>query len=311
MLALLFRTIEAFKLFDVVFLLTEGGPGTSTETIAIYVYRQAIQFNKTSDSTAISYILLFTVIVLTNLYLYLVNRRAQGGLVMTDAAAADAAVRRRPACRAASARPAGAARSAPAIVSLIYFFPVLWIILTAFKSYNDALAVPPKFLFTPTLENFVQVFSRAYSAGAAAQSTPTSTSSSSTRSSSPAPASFARAGHRHARRLRLLALPAQGQRHLSLHHPHHAHAAGDRGDHPDHPDVPGHRARRHLSRHHPALHRLQPALHDLDDEELLRRAVARRRGRRAPRRLVRHAGCSSRSACRRCSPASPRPRCSA
>ena len=32
MLALLFRTIEAFKLFDIVFLLTEGGPGTSTET---------------------------------------------------------------------------------------------------------------------------------------------------------------------------------------------------------------------------------------------------------------------------------------
>src|SRR6185295_19061086 len=77
MLALLFRTIEAFKLADLVILLTEGGPGTSTETIAIYVYRQAIQFNKTSDSTAMSYILLFIVIVLTNLYLYLANRRAK------------------------------------------------------------------------------------------------------------------------------------------------------------------------------------------------------------------------------------------
>lgn len=77
LLALLFRTIEAFKIFDVVFILTEGGPGTSTETISIYLYRQAIQFNKTSDSTAISYILLFTVIVLTNLYLYFVNRRAK------------------------------------------------------------------------------------------------------------------------------------------------------------------------------------------------------------------------------------------
>jgi len=47
------------------------------------------------------------------------------------------------------------------IVALIYFFPVLWIILTAFKTYNDALAVPPVWLFTPTLENFVSVFSRA------------------------------------------------------------------------------------------------------------------------------------------------------
>ena len=34
LLALLFRTIEAFKLFDLVFLLTNGGPGTATETIA-------------------------------------------------------------------------------------------------------------------------------------------------------------------------------------------------------------------------------------------------------------------------------------
>ena len=77
MLALLFRTIEAFKLFDIVFLLTEGGPGASTETISIYLFRQAIQFNRTSDATTISYILLFTVIVLTNLYLYFVNRRAR------------------------------------------------------------------------------------------------------------------------------------------------------------------------------------------------------------------------------------------
>ncbi|MEP3276612.1 MAG: ABC transporter permease subunit [Stappiaceae bacterium] len=77
MLALLFRTIEAFKLFDVVFILTDGGQ--STETIALYVYRQAIQFNKTSYSASLSYILLFTVIVLTNLYLYLANRRAKEG----------------------------------------------------------------------------------------------------------------------------------------------------------------------------------------------------------------------------------------
>jgi multiple sugar transport system permease protein len=58
-----------------------------------------------------------------------------------------------------------------AIVSVVYFFPVLWIILTAFKTYEDALAVPAKFLFTPTLENFAQVFSRAYSAGGQAQNT--------------------------------------------------------------------------------------------------------------------------------------------
>ncbi|TQV78460.1 carbohydrate ABC transporter permease [Denitrobaculum tricleocarpae] len=58
-----------------------------------------------------------------------------------------------------------------AVISFIYFFPVFWIILTAFKTHNDALAIPPKFVFSPTFENFVAVFSRAYSAGAAAQDT--------------------------------------------------------------------------------------------------------------------------------------------
>jgi multiple sugar transport system permease protein len=77
MLALLFRTIEAFKLFDVVFLITEGGPGSSTETIAVYVYRVAFQYFRTSQSTALAYILLFIVIVLTNLYLFLVRQRTK------------------------------------------------------------------------------------------------------------------------------------------------------------------------------------------------------------------------------------------
>ncbi|VAW14694.1 ABC transporter, permease protein 1 (cluster 1, maltose/g3p/polyamine/iron) [hydrothermal vent metagenome] len=77
MLALLFRTIEAFKLFDIVFLLTDGGPGTSTETIAVYVYRVSFQYFKTSESAALAYILLFTVIVLTNLYLHFANKRIQ------------------------------------------------------------------------------------------------------------------------------------------------------------------------------------------------------------------------------------------
>ena len=77
LLALLFRTIEAFKLFDLVFLLTQGGPGTATETIALRVYRVAFENNKTSEAAALAYILLFTVIVLTNLYLYFATRRAK------------------------------------------------------------------------------------------------------------------------------------------------------------------------------------------------------------------------------------------
>jgi len=57
------------------------------------------------------------------------------------------------------------------IVSLIYFFPVLWIILTAFKTRADALAVPPKLFFSPTLQNFTNVFFRESITADAAQAT--------------------------------------------------------------------------------------------------------------------------------------------
>jgi multiple sugar transport system permease protein len=75
LLAVLFRTIETFKLFDIVYIITEGGPGTATETIAVYTYRVAFQFFRTSQSSALAYIILFVVIVLTNLYLYAVKQR--------------------------------------------------------------------------------------------------------------------------------------------------------------------------------------------------------------------------------------------
>jgi multiple sugar transport system permease protein len=77
MLALLFRTIEAFKLADLVILLTKGG--NDTMTISYHLIRIANEQNKSSEGAAISYLMLFIVIVLTNLYLYIANRRAQGG----------------------------------------------------------------------------------------------------------------------------------------------------------------------------------------------------------------------------------------
>ena len=76
MLALLFRTIEAFKLADLVILLTKGG--NDTMTISYHLIRIANEQNKTSEGAAVSYIMLFMVIVLTNLYLYIANQRTQG-----------------------------------------------------------------------------------------------------------------------------------------------------------------------------------------------------------------------------------------
>ena len=46
-------------------------------------------------------------------------------------------------------------RSAVAFgIGLVYFFPVIWILLAAFKTREDEMATPPKLIFTPTLEHF-------------------------------------------------------------------------------------------------------------------------------------------------------------
>src|ERR1700691_4972851 len=58
-------------------------------------------------------------------------------------------------------KPAGLARAlSAALVGVFYFFPVVWMILAAFKTRQDALATPPKLFFTPTLEHFWASFHR-------------------------------------------------------------------------------------------------------------------------------------------------------
>ena len=58
-------------------------------------------------------------------------------------------------------KPAGLARALSAtLVGVVYFFPVVWMILAAFKTRQDALATPPKLFFTPTLEHFWASFHR-------------------------------------------------------------------------------------------------------------------------------------------------------
>ena len=45
-------------------------------------------------------------------------------------------------------------------VGIIMAFPVIWMALAAFKTEQDAAAIPPKLFFSPTLENFVEMNDR-------------------------------------------------------------------------------------------------------------------------------------------------------
>ena len=46
------------------------------------------------------------------------------------------------------------------LVSIVFFLPILWIILAAFKTKDDLLAVPVKWAFRPTFDNFVALVHR-------------------------------------------------------------------------------------------------------------------------------------------------------
>jgi len=75
LIAVLFRTIEAFKSFDLVMGMTGGGPGDQTELIAVNLYRQAFLGTfKTGYSSALAYIILIIIIAASNMYIKYLNQ---------------------------------------------------------------------------------------------------------------------------------------------------------------------------------------------------------------------------------------------
>jgi multiple sugar transport system permease protein len=77
MLAVLFRAIENFKMFDMVNLLTSGGPGSTTEVINITLKRAAFEKWQTGYSSALAIILFVTVFGAANIYVKALNRVKQ------------------------------------------------------------------------------------------------------------------------------------------------------------------------------------------------------------------------------------------
>jgi multiple sugar transport system permease protein len=73
LLAVVFRTIDAFKTVDIVWVLTAGGPGSATETISFTLYKLAFAFYKTGPASALAVIMLVTVIGMSNILIKALN----------------------------------------------------------------------------------------------------------------------------------------------------------------------------------------------------------------------------------------------
>jgi ABC-type sugar transport system permease subunit len=67
--ALVFRTLDAFRVFDLVYVLTGGGPGTSTEVISLYAFLALMQDLRFGYASALSVAVFFISLILALLYL--------------------------------------------------------------------------------------------------------------------------------------------------------------------------------------------------------------------------------------------------
>src|SRR5215216_6645059 len=73
LIALLLRTMDLLRVFDQIFILTEGGPGFATETISLYIYRTAFRFFDFGYAAAMSFVLLALTNVISALYIRLLQ----------------------------------------------------------------------------------------------------------------------------------------------------------------------------------------------------------------------------------------------
>lgn len=69
LIALLLRTMDLLRVFDQIFILTEGGPGFATETIALYIYRAAFRFFDFGYAAAMSFVLLIVTNIISTIYI--------------------------------------------------------------------------------------------------------------------------------------------------------------------------------------------------------------------------------------------------
>jgi multiple sugar transport system permease protein/N,N'-diacetylchitobiose transport system permease protein len=73
-LVLVLRTIEAFKVFDIIYVMTGGGPASGTQTVTFYTYLQAFSAQRFSIGAALAYLTVVTVLLLALVYLRLLRQ---------------------------------------------------------------------------------------------------------------------------------------------------------------------------------------------------------------------------------------------
>jgi multiple sugar transport system permease protein len=79
MIALIFRTMDAFRTFDTIRVLTDGGPGNATEVLSVHLTNMGFKFFYTSKATALSLIMLVIIILMSNIFIKMLQRQGSAG----------------------------------------------------------------------------------------------------------------------------------------------------------------------------------------------------------------------------------------
>ena len=69
LIVLLLRTMDLLRVFDQIFIITEGGPGFATETVSLYIYRTAFRFSDFGYASAMSFVLLIITNIISTIYI--------------------------------------------------------------------------------------------------------------------------------------------------------------------------------------------------------------------------------------------------
>lgn len=73
-IVLVLRTIEAFKVFDIIYVMTGGGPAGGTQTITFLTYLQAFSAQRFSVGAALAYLTVLAILALAMIYLRLLRQ---------------------------------------------------------------------------------------------------------------------------------------------------------------------------------------------------------------------------------------------
>jgi ABC-type sugar transport system permease subunit len=77
MVALVMRTMEAFKVFDIIYIMTSGGPAGGTRTLSFLTYESSMMFSKFSYGSSIALLMSVFIMIFALVYIKILYRNVE------------------------------------------------------------------------------------------------------------------------------------------------------------------------------------------------------------------------------------------